>query len=344
MVMPNAEQPHQRKRAELSGSGGKPLANANSGESALPTWPSYLALHQSGELARRALRAWKRLRRCVLCPRRCRADRLNGELGICGVGALAQVASYGPHYGEEAPLVGTGGSGTIFFAGCNLTCVFCQNHDISQPPIASSARARLWEKSAAQLAGIMLELQSLGCENINLVSPSHVVPQILAALDLAAAEGLRLPLVYNTGGYDSLATLRLLDGVIDIYMPDMKYANEAVGARLSGVADYVRRNRAAVREMYRQVGDLFLDQRGVARRGLLVRHLVLPEGLAGTAHVMRFIATEISIQTYINVMDQYRPMHKAYLHPEIARPLSRQEYVDAISETLACGLRRLDRG
>ncbi|MCX8033296.1 MAG: radical SAM protein [Thermoleophilia bacterium] len=308
------------------------------------SWPSYLALHESGELARRAERAWKRLRRCVLCPRRCRVNRLNGELGACGVGPLAQVASYGPHYGEEAPLVGRGGSGTIFFAGCNLACVFCQNHDISQPNVGHAVRARIWEKSSAELAAIMLELQVLGCENVNLVSPSHVVPQIIAALDIAAGKGLHLPVVYNTGGYDSLGTLRLLDGVIDIYMPDMKYADESVAARLSGVGDYVRRNLAAVREMHRQVGDLRLDERGVARRGLLVRHLVLPEGLAGTAEVMEFIATEISRSTYINVMDQYRPAHKAFLYPEIARPITRQEYKQAVSDALRRGLSRLDPG
>jgi putative pyruvate formate lyase activating enzyme len=243
----------------------------------------------------------------MTCPRSCRVDRIAGERGVCGIGALAQVASYGPHFGEEAPLVGRGGSGTIFFAGCNLGCVFCQNYDISQPLRDHPE----WEATAEEIARMMLGLQSMGCENINFVSPSHVVPQILAALVVAAGEGLRLPLVYNSGGYDALHTLRLLDGVVDIYMPDMKYSDDRVGQPLSGVRDYVARNRAAVLEMHRQVGDLELDERGVARRGLLVRHLVLPDGLAGTADVARFLADEVSRNTYINVMNQYRPAHKA---------------------------------
>jgi len=276
-----------------------------------------------------------RLRRCALCPRRCRVDRLAGELGECRTGALARVASAGPHYGEEAPLVGHGGSGTIFFAGCNLACVFCQNYDLSH-----LCRGR--EQKPVAIARMMLELQDLGCENINLVSPSHVVPQILAALVLAVDEGLRLPLVYNTGGYDSLATLRLLDGVVDIYMPDMKYADEQVGERLSGVPDYVGHNRAAVREMHRQVGDLELDQRGVAHRGLLIRHLVLPNGLAGTAEVVRFIATELSPDTYVNVMDQYRPAYQAARYGEIARPPTAAEYRSAVEEARRVGLWRLD--
>lgn len=316
--------------------------------------PAYLALHASGELAARAARARARLRRCTLCPRRCRVDRVAGELGECRTGAMARVASAGPHFGEEAPLVGRGGSGTIFFAGCNLACVFCQNHDISQPAHDHPD----WKVTAEQLAGIMLELQDLGCENINLVSPSHVVPQILEALVIAAARRLRLPLVYNTGGYDSLSTLRLLGGVVDIYMPDMKYADEEVGLHLSGVPDYVARNRAAVREMHRQVGDLRIDERGVARRGLLVRHLVLPDGLAGTPEVARFIATQISVDSYLNVMDQYRPAHRvaatpwgrpgpavsaaACGHPEMGRPLSPGEHRTAVEAARGAGLWRLD--
>jgi putative pyruvate formate lyase activating enzyme len=203
--------------------------------------------------------------------------------------------------------VGRGGSGTIFFAGCNLSCVFCQNYDISQPAHTD----RDWDTPPDRLADIMLRLQNVGCENINLVSPSHVVPQILAALVLAVDGGLRLPLVYNSGGYDALHTLRQLAGVVDIYMPDMKYSDERVAERLSGAGDYVERNRAAVREMHRQVGDLVIDQRGVARRGLLVRHLVLPDGLAGTAEVARFLAEKVSRDTYINLMEQYRPAHTA---------------------------------
>lgn len=314
----------------------------------------------SSELAERARRACARLRRCTLCPQSCRVNRLGGELGVCRTGVLARVASAGPHFGEEAPLVGRGGSGTIFFAGCNLSCVFCQNHDISQTASDPAPRKRLaevsaqpgirqsltWEREPEQLALMMLELQEMGCENINLVSPSHVVPQILAALVLAVDQGLCLPLVYNTGGYDALSTLRLLDGVVDIYMPDMKYADEKVGLRFSGVPDYVARNRAAVLEMHRQVGELTLDARGVARRGVLVRHLVLPGGLAGTAEVASFLATKVSPRTYVNVMAQYRPAHKVRSspewYPEINRPLRAAEYRTAVQVAVESGLRRLD--
>ncbi len=297
--------------------------------------PAYLRALAPGELAARAERARVRLRRCLLCPRQCRVDRSIGELGECRTGARARVASAGPHYGEEAPLVGRGGSGTIFFAGCNLACVFCQNYDLSH-----LCRGR--EQEPAELARTMMELQEMGCENINFVSPSHVVPQILAALVLAVEEGLRLPVVYNTGGYDSLSTLRLLDGVVDIYMPDMKYSDDRVGGRLSGVLDYVERNRAAVREMHRQVGDLELDGRGVARRGLLVRHLVLPDGQAGGDEVFRFIASELSADTYVNVMDQYHPAYRADRYGEISRPTTAMEYRAAVEEARKAGLWRLD--
>jgi putative pyruvate formate lyase activating enzyme len=297
--------------------------------------PAYLRALAPGELAARAERAGVRLRRCLLCPRQCRVDRLIGELGECRTGARARVASAGPHYGEEAPLVGRGGSGTIFFAGCNLACVFCQNYDLSH-----LCQGR--EQEPAELARAMIELQKMGCENINFVSPSHVVPQILAALLLAVEEGLRLPVVYNTGGYDSLSTLRLLDGLVDIYMPDMKYADDRVGERLSGVPDYVERNRAAVREMHRQVGDLELDQRGVARRGLLVRHLVLPDGQAGGEEVFRFIASELSADTYVNVMDQYHPAYRAERYGEISRPSTAMEHRAAVEQARKAGLWRLD--
>jgi putative pyruvate formate lyase activating enzyme len=297
--------------------------------------PAYLGVLAPGELAARAERARVRLRRCLLCPRQCRVDRSVGQLGECRTGARARVASAGPHYGEETPLVGRGGSGTIFFAGCNLACVFCQNHELSH-----LCRGR--EQEPAELARTMMELQEMGCENINFVSPSHVVPQILAALVLAAEQGLRLPVVYNTGGYDSLSTLRLLDGVVDIYMPDMKYSDDRVGGRLSGVPDYVERNRAAVREMHRQVGVLELDRRGVARRGLLVRHLVLPDGQAGGEEVFRFIASELSADTYVNVMDQYHPAYRAERYGEISRPPTAIEYRAAVEQARKAGLWRLD--
>jgi putative pyruvate formate lyase activating enzyme len=261
---------------------------------------------------------------------------------------VAQVASYGPHFGEERPLVGRGGSGTIFFAGCNLQCVFCQNHDISQPAARSPKLRHEWLAPAKRLAQIMLDLQAAGCENINLVSPSHVVPQILAGVAAAADGGLRLPLVYNSGGYDAVHTLRLLDGVVDIYMPDVKYSDPAVAERLSSAADYIVRNRAAVKEMHRQVGDLVVDERGVATRGLLVRHLVLPDGLGGTADVARFLAEEVSRDTYINIMDQYRPAFRTAredfepLYSGMCRPVSGAEHRAAVDEARAAGLWRFD--
>ncbi len=303
--------------------------------SAPGTQPAYLGLHGSGELHRRALEAGASLGRCSLCPRACRVDRLAGERGRCRIGKLAKVAGAGPHFGEERPLVGRGGSGTIFFSGCNLACLFCQNFDISHLD-------RGFEMEAAELARSMLELQEAGCENINLVSPSHVIPQILAALAIAAGDGLRLPLVYNTGGYDAVDSLRLLDGIVDIYMPDMKYGDDQVGRKLSGVPDYASRNREALLEMHRQVGDLTLDERGIARRGLLVRHLVLPAGLAGTDVVAHFIAQQLSLDTYVNIMGQYRPLHEAWRHPEIDRPLRPTEYRAAVHMARDAGLHRLD--
>jgi putative pyruvate formate lyase activating enzyme len=296
---------------------------------------SYLRLQRRGELHQRVEQALAMLADCHLCPRDCGVDRLAGKVGTCRTGRQAIVASFHAHFGEEAPLVGSHGSGTIFFSWCNLRCLFCQNYEISQ----------LGEGEAVTpdtLAMMMLVLQKRGCHNINLVSPSHVVPQILEALELAVEYGLTIPLVYNTGGYDALATLALLDGIVDIYMPDMKYADAAIAQELSGIKDYPAHNRAAVKEMYRQVGDLTMDENGVATRGLLVRHLVLPEGLAGTADVVRFLATEISPRTYLNIMDQYRPCHKAHTRPPLDRPLTRQEYQQAVDLALAAGLTRLD--
>jgi putative pyruvate formate lyase activating enzyme len=275
------------------------------------------------------------LRACQLCPMSCGCDRLAGRLGRCRTGRLARITSCGPHFGEEAPLVGRRGSGTIFFTFCNLRCVFCQNHEIS-------ALGEGTEVSALELASMMLGLQETGCENVNLVSPTHVVPQILEALAIAAEAGLRLPLVYNTGGYDALPTLQLLDGVVDIYMPDIKWADEPTGRKYSRVPGYPAANRAALREMHRQIGDLATDEDGVAVRGLLVRHLVMPNRLAGTAETVRFLATELSPQTYLNVMAQYRPCYLAARHPEIARPLEPGEHQEAVELAHAAGLHRLD--
>lgn len=302
--------------------------------------PSYLTLHRSGELARRARAAVSALGVCRLCPRECGVDRSSGELGACRTGRLARVSSFDLHWGEEEPLVGAGGSGTIFVSRCNLGCVFCQNWDVSRGPEQGGAEGT--EVAPNQLAYMMLELQRMGAENVNLVSPSHVVPQVLEALVLAADEGLRLPLVYNSGGYDGLRALELLDGVVDIYMPDVKFWDGDAARRYGGAADYPERARAAVAAMHAQVGDLTLDALGVAVRGLLVRHLVLPGGLAGTARWMAWLAA-LSAETYVNVMGQYRPCGRAREHGALSRAVTGQEVEAARDAARAAGLHRLDR-
>jgi len=271
-----------------------------------------------------------------VCPRRCGVKRLAGESGECQVTTQVVVSSYGPHFGEEAPLVGGHGSGTIFFTYCNLHCSFCQNYTISQLGEGSPV-------DKEKLAKMMLSLQAKGCHNINLVSPTHIVPHILDALELATTKGLHLPLVYNSGGYDTIETLELLDGIVDIYMPDMKYSDGKIAEQLSGIKDYPKINKAAVREMHRQVGDLKLDEQGIAQRGLLVRHLVLPNRLAGTEEVVRFLAEEVSTNTYLNIMAQYHPCYKAFDMPQLARPLLSQEFYEAIDMAHQQGLYRLDR-
>ncbi|MFC1892504.1 radical SAM protein [Chloroflexota bacterium] len=276
------------------------------------------------------------LEECRLCPRHCGVNRLAGESGKCRVSEEAVISTYGPHFGEEAPLVGQYGSGTIFFTYCNLRFVFCQNYTISQMGEGSPVTRDV-------LAQMMLALQSRGCHNINLVSPTHVVPCILDALELAASKGLQLPLVYNSGGYDSLETLELLDGIVDIYMPDIKYSDEKTAEELSGVQNYPAVNRAAIKEMHRQVGDLRIDEQGVAYRGLLIRHLVLPNRLAGTEETVRFLAREVSTNTYLNIIAQYHPCYQAFDIVKIARPVNRQEFQEAIDLTSQQGLRRLDR-
>ena len=281
-------------------------------------------------------RARQILEACHLCPHHCGVNRLAGESGQCHTTLKATVSSYGPHFGEESPLVGRHGSGTIFFAYCNLSCLYCQNYTISQLGEGSIVTEQ-------ELAEMMLSLQRRGCHNINLVSPTHVVAHTLRALEIAAGSGLHLPLVYNSGGYDSAETLKLLDGVIDIYMPDMKYSDNETGEQLSGIKDYPRVNRAALKEMHRQVGDLEIDDTGVARRGLLVRHLVLPYGLAGTKEVVSFLAREISSGTYLNIMAQYHPCYQAATQPQLARPVSQAEYAEAVNLAHQQGLWRLDR-
>jgi putative pyruvate formate lyase activating enzyme len=295
------------------------------------------AYHNLGRttLQQRAAAAQLRLASCDLCPRRCLVDRHQGSKGThCRSGALAIVCSHGPHHGEEAPLVGRRGSGTIFFSHCNLNCVFCQNWDISQ-------KGEGREVTAEQLAEKMLTLQGLGCHNINLVSPSHVIAQILLALVIAEEQGLRLPLVYNSGGYDCLSSLKLLDGIIDIYMPDMKFADSRPAEKYLKAKNYADINRAAVKEMHRQVGDLQIVS-GIARRGLLVRHLYLPDNLAGTPAILRFLHDEISPDTYLNLMDQYRPCYRADEYPPLDHRPGRGEFAAMLQQAKQLGL-RLDR-
>ena len=298
-------------------------------------YPSYLGLIKNGILAERAQQLRNSLEECRLCPWQCGVNRLAGETGQCQTGAEARVYSFMPHHGEEKPLSGTRGSGTIFFSGCNLHCVFCQNADISQQNCGLTV-------SAQTLAQMMLDLQEQGCQNINLVSPTHIVPQIIQALLIAAGSGLSLPLVYNTGGYDCLETLRLMDGVVDIYLPDMKYFSRQMAEHLSGIRNYPAINQAAVKERHRQVGELILDRKGIAVRGLLIRHLVLPGGISESGKIARFISEEISAGTYVNIMGQYRPEYKADGFLEVNRRISRKEYETAIQSALEAGLRKLD--
>ena len=301
-------------------------------------WPSYLSLLRSGDLHERVEKACDVLSSCTICPRQCRADRRRNKTGACRTGLIPLVSSYGPHFGEERPLTGRNGSGTIFFTNCNLSCVYCQNHTISQQGCGR-------EVSAEELAAMMLSLQEMGCHNINLVSPTHVVPQILASLEIAASRGLRLPLVYNTGTYDSLDTLALLDGVIDIYMPDTKYGRDEVAFVLSGIPDYTGIMKDALREMHRQVGDLVCRD-GVAVRGMLIRHLVLPFDLADSGFVLAFIARELSPDSYVNIMPQYRPMWQVLeqndepLYRRMRRGINQDEYQSVVEKARKEGLHR----
>jgi len=280
-------------------------------------------------------RLWERMNPCVLCPRNCKIYRSKGEVGFCGVGDLPLVSSVGPHFGEESVLVGRGGSGTIFFAGCNLHCIFCQNYDISHYRHGQTV-------SIEQLVESMLMLQEYGCSNINLVTPTHVGAACAAAIESAKKQGLKLPIVYNTGGYDSVDTLKLLEGLIDIYMPDMKYSDPQAAAQLSNAKDYPQVNFAAIKEMHSQVGDLQVE-RGLATRGLLVRHLVLPNGLAGSFEIMDFLAEQISPNTAINVMDQYSPCFKASSDSRINRKPTADEYNSARQYAIEKGLNVLAR-
>ncbi len=298
--------------------------------------PSYVTAYENGTLKERAGLLARMLHDCTLCPRNCHADRMSGDKGTCNTGDQAMVSSYMPHFGEEAPISGRRGSGTIFFTNCNLLCIFCQNFDISHEGRGHPVNAR-------DLADMMLRLQETGCHNINFVTPTHVVPQILQALIPAIEDGLRIPLVYNSGGYDRVSTLELLDGIIDIYMPDFKFWDPGVSRRTCDAFDYPEVARKAVREMHRQTGLLRINEDGVAERGLLVRHLVMPAGLAGTAGIMNFLANKISPETYVNIMPQYRPCGRSPEWIEIDRPITPEEYHNALEDARIAGITRLDK-
>ncbi len=289
--------------------------------------PGYIALYRSGELERRAQALEARLASCDICPRECRVDRLQNELGYCHSGRLPIVSAVCAHHGEEPALSATRGSGTIFFGNCNMRCVYCQNYQISQ----DWRRQESHETDCRALAKRMLYLQDeLGCHNINLVSPSHFVPQILRAIVEAVAEGLRLPLVYNSSGYDSVVTLKELDGVVSIYLPDLRYASDKWAGKFSASSCYVARARQAIKEMYRQVGDLVVDESGVAQRGLIVRHLILPNDLAGSKESLTWLVREVSPTVTVSIMSQYMPMHRAPRVRRLARKITVKEHEEVL--------------
>lgn len=295
--------------------------------------PSYIETHQSGFIKERVDSLYKMLESCSLCPHECKINRLEGEKGVCLADARVSVSGAFPHFGEEPPLVGRRGSGTIFFVNCNLRCVFCQNHDISHQANGSKV-------TRERLAELMLYLQGVGCLNINFVTPTHYAPQIIDSLSLAIEMGLNIPLVWNCSGYESLEVIKLLDGIIDIYMPDVKFgdsANEHLLSRATGYFDNVKK---ILSEMHRQVGDLELDEENIAVRGLLLRHLVMPNDCVGSKNILKFIAEEISSHTYINIMDQYRPAYKASKYSQVNRRITCEEYDSVINIAKEAGLSR----
>jgi putative pyruvate formate lyase activating enzyme len=296
--------------------------------------PSYINLFEKGELNKRVELLQEFIKECQLCPRQCHVNRLNGEVGYCGAGSDLMVSSAFPHFGEEPPLVGFNGSGTIFLTHCNLRCIFCQNYDISH--LGRGDRITL-----SDMARAMVKLQEMGCHNINFVTPTHYASQIVASLPKAMEWGLRLPIVYNCSGYESIEVIRLLEGVVDIYMPDVKFMDEKYSKRYSNAPDYPEVIKKVLKEMHRQVGDLTTNSKGVAERGLLIRHLVMPGGVASSEAVLKFIAEEISVHSYVNIMNQYRPEYRANEYSEISHPITHQEYLEAIQ--LAKGF-RLYRG
>jgi putative pyruvate formate lyase activating enzyme len=316
-----------------------PLAAGISGEAALSEKsfePSYMALHRSGQLKKTGDELWEMMKSCELCPRMCRVNRLSGEEGFCGASFNLEISSHHAHFGEERPLVGRGGSGTIFMTNCGLRCVFCINWEISHGGQGS-------KRSLEEFAAMMLALQERGCVNINIVTPTHYSPHVVLALDLAASQGLRLPLVYNTCGWERVEILEKLDGIVDIYLPDFKYADGEMAAKYSARAQsYPEETKAALLEMNRQVGVAKPAADGVMRRGLMIRHLVMPNNVGGTRQVVEWIAANLPKDTYVNLMSQYRPEYKAFDYPEIARRLKRSEYKDAIRWANEAGLTNID--
>ncbi len=300
--------------------------------------PAYVELERQGQFGARVEQAYAMYEACRLCPRECGVNRLRGQIGACRApGATVVVHSHSPHFGEELPLVGRSGSGTIFFSNCNLRCVFCQNW-----PIAHEGRGR--RDTDEELASRMLDLQRMGCHNINVVTPTHVMPNILAATRIAMKKGLRLPVCYNTGGYDSIEAIRMLDGIVDIYLPDLKFTDGAYAARYAGTQkDYPATAKAAIAEMHRQVGELETDDRGIAVRGLMIRHLVMPNRIAGTREFVRWVAGELTPSTYVNIMAQYRVAHRAFEYPSIARAITAEEFLEAMDWAEQAGLTNLDQ-
>jgi len=296
---------------------------------------SYLKLLKSGKLEKRIEKFYQILESCQLCPRKCQVDRLKGQKGICQTGSNLRVASYHPHFGEEKVLVGSHGSGTIFLSYCSLRCFYCQNYEISHLGVGR-------EYSEAEVAQMMLDLQAQGCHNINFVTPTHFAPQLVKSVKIAAERGLSLPIVWNCGGYENLEVIKLLEGIVDIYMPDMKYGDNEPGKKYSNppIPDYWDKNRQVLREMHRQVGDLKFNEKGIARRGLLIRHLVLPNDIARSENILKFIAKEISENTYVNIMAQYYPIGQALKFPELSRSITEKEFLKVIQIAEKLGLTR----
>ena len=295
--------------------------------------PAYLNLSEK-EIKKRVDSLFKILQNCEICPRKCHVNRLKREKGYCQLGFFPKVSAFHPHFGEESVLVGKNGSGTIFFTSCNLSCIYCQNYEISQLRIGK-------EVSFEELADMMVSLQNQGCHNINLVTPTPQVPQIVKSLQIAIEKGLKIPLVYNTSSYDSLETLKLLDGIFDIYMPDAKYSDDKIALRYSNAPNYFEIMKRSIKEMHRQVGDLIVNEEGIAQRGLLVRHLVLPNNIAGSEKIFEFLSREISKNTFLNIMDQYYPCYKAFEYPELSRKITKEEFKEAVNLAKKFGLERI---